>query len=243
MTTTETSLPPTRLWDLSVRLVHWSFAVLVPALWWTAERGNLDLHKRIGLVMLGLVVFRLLWGLVGSDTARFARFLRGPAAIRAYLAALKDPDHAPVIGHNPLGGWSVIALLGALLLQVSLGLFAQDTDGQKSGPLNYLVSWDTAKALSEAHETVFLVIVALVALHLGAIFYYRVIRHDDLITPMLGGSRRFAVPVTAPRLAPLWRAVICAVLAAGLAVWLGTGLALPWDKPPAAGPLPAENYM
>ncbi len=240
--TTDRAAPTTRLWDLPVRLVHWSFALLVPLLWWTAESGKLDLHKNLGLVMLALVAFRLLWGVVGSDTARFARFLEGPAAIRNYLAGLRSSDHAPVVGHNPLGGWSVIGLLTLLALQVSLGLFAQDTDGVKSGPLNYLVTWDTAKALSEAHEVGFNLILALVALHLAAIFYYRVMRREDLISPMVTGQRRFAVPVAAPRMAPLWRAAVCAMLAGGLAVWLSTGLALPWDKPPAAPPPPAD-YM
>jgi hypothetical protein len=241
--TADPALPVTRLWDLPVRLVHWSFVALLPVLWWTAESGLLDLHQQIGLVMLALVAFRLLWGLIGSDTARFTRFVKGPQAIRAYLAGLRAGTNPPTVGHNPLGGWNVIALLALLAAQVALGLFAQDTDGLFSGPLNHLVSWDTAKALSEAHELGFNLILALVALHLAAIVYYRVIKRENLITPMITGERRFDAPVAAPRLAPLWRAGLCALLAAALALWLAEGLALPWDEPPAAGPLPEENYM
>jgi cytochrome b len=236
-----------RLWDLPVRLVHWLFVLLIPALWLSAENGLLDIHMILGLVMLGLVVFRLLWGFVGSSPARFSAFLKGPRAVRAYLSA--KGEGAPVVGHNPLGGWSVLALLGLLALQVTLGLFAQDTDGVASGPLNHLVSWDAAKAITEAHEIAFNLIVALVALHVAAILWYRLVKRDDLIRPMLTGRRSYAGPVDAPRMAPAWRAVLCALLAAGAALWLAYGLppfatAFPWDQPAAAAPGTSEaDYM
>lgn len=235
--------PATRLWDLPVRLVHWSFAALLPLLWWSAEEGKLDLHQTLGLVILGLVAFRLLWGVVGSETARFSAFLRGPRAVIAYVRGLRGGTNAPVVGHNPLGGWSVLALLGLLAVQVTLGLFAQDTDAVQSGPLNYRVSWDTAKALSEAHEVGFNLILGFVVLHLAAIAYYRVVRRDDLVRPMLTGKRVLPMGVTAPKLAPLWRAAICAGVAGALAWWLSIGGPLPGEAPVAKDAPSAAEYM
>lgn len=240
--TTGLPLPAVRLWDLPVRLVHWSLVGLLIALWVSAENGEIGLHKTLGLTTLGLIVFRLLWGVVGSSTARFSGFLRGPATIRAYLHASRDPFHPPVVGHNPLGGWSVIALIGLLAIQLGLGLVAQDTDGIQSGPLNHLVSYDTADLARELHELVFNLILALVALHLAAIAYYRFVKRDNLITPMITGRRRYAVPVEAPRLAPWWRAVLCAVVAAALAWWISLGAPKPGQKPPTEQ-MDASEYM
>ncbi len=233
--------PAIRLWDLPVRLVHWSFVALLPALWWSAETGRLDLHQTLGLVMLALVAFRLLWGAVGSETARFSAFLRGPRAVMGYVKGLRGGGHAPAAGHNPLGGWSVLTLLGLLAVQVTLGLFAQDTDAVGSGPLNHRVSWDTAEALTEAHELGFNLILAFVALHLAAIFYYRVIRRDDLVRPMLTGRRTFPSGTAEPRMAPLWRAGACAAVAAALAWWLSFGAPLPGEEPLQDSPAAAEG--
>jgi cytochrome b len=235
-----------RLWDLPVRLVHWSFVGLMPALWWTAEKGNIKLHLTLGLVMLGLVVFRVLWGLFGSSTARFSGFVRGPAAIRAYLA--KGHDGPPVVGHNPLGALSVLGLLGLLSAQVALGTVAQDTDAVNSGPLNHLFSYDTAVLASNLHGLGFNLILALIGLHIGAIVYYRVIKRDNLITPMVTGRRAYDVPVDAPRIAPLWRALIVALVAAAVAVWISWGVPpwgarWPWDQPPASQVMSDESYM
>jgi cytochrome b len=100
-----------------VRLVHWAIVALVGFCWWSAENDQLALHEIAGEVLVGLVVFRLIWGVVGSSTARFADFLRGPRAVVAYIGELRRrrSDHA-IIGHNPLGGWSVAAMLGLLTL-------------------------------------------------------------------------------------------------------------------------------
>jgi len=235
-----------RIWDLPIRLVHWSFALLIPALWLSAENRKMELHFTLGLVMLGLVLFRLLWGLVGSSTARFSGFVRGPAAIRSYLYGLRTGTGARVIGHNPLGALSVIALIAVLAAQVGLGLFAQDTDAVNSGPLNFLVSYDTGKAMSEVHEVLFNVIVGLIVLHIGAIVYYRVVKRDNLVSPMITGRRVFDGAVEAPRMAPLWRALLCALIAAALAVWVKWGLPpwatpFPWDRP--AEVMDTASYM
>ena len=238
---------PVRLWDLPVRLVHWSFVIGIAVMWWSAENHRLDLHFKVGLVLLGLVVFRLLWGLVGSSTARFASFVKGPGAIRAYLARHKDGTAEHAVGHNPLGALSVIGLLGILGLQIGLGLFAQDTDAVNSGPLNFLVSYDTAKSISHFHGFVFNLILALVAIHIAAILYYRFIKRDNLVSPMITGRRVFETSVAAPRIAPLWLALVCAALAAALAVWVSWGFPpfatpFPWDRPVQQVP-DASSYM
>lgn len=212
-----------RLWDLPVRLVHWSFVGLLPALWWTGETGDIATHKTLGLIMLALVAFRLIWGLVGSQTARFASFVKGPAAILAYLRGKTKP----AIGHNPLGALSVLALLGLLGTQVGYGLVAQDVDGLESGPLSYLVSYETADLARGWHHLLFNVILAVAALHVAAVLFYLLIKHDNLVTPMIIGDKVYAEPVDAPRTAPFWRLAASAATAAVLAWWIGLGAPLP----------------
>src|SRR6476661_2336880 len=117
-----------KLWDFAIRLVHWSFVLLLPALWWTWKQGDIATHKLLGYVLLALLVFRIFWGLAGSDTARFAGFVRGPRAVGAYVRGLFSKEAEPVVGHNPVGGWSVVALLSLLFAQTVVGLFTQDVD-------------------------------------------------------------------------------------------------------------------
>ena len=137
-----------RIWDLPVRISHWAIALLFAVQWWTGETGRLGWHRLAGYAVIGLVVFRLLWGLLGSSTARFASFVRGPRAVFAYLAKLRvRGDGRFRIGHNPLGGWSVVLMLALLAVQAGLGLYAIDTDGLESGPLAARVSFETARTL------------------------------------------------------------------------------------------------
>jgi cytochrome b len=212
-----------KLWDAPVRLTHWSFVALLPALWWTGETGKLDLHQKIGLVMLGLVTFRILWGLFGSSTARFASFVKGPGAIFAYAKGLLGGGNATVVGHNPLGGLSVIALLGLLAAQVGFGLFAQDVDGLESGPLSYLISYDGADAARGWHHLLFAAIQAFVVLHICAVLFYRFVKKDKIIGPMITGGKDFPASVAQPALVPAWRIIACAVPAIALAWWISKG--------------------
>lgn len=179
-----------KVWDLAVRLCHIGFTVLIPLLWWTAENSHWLLHKRLGLCLLGLLVFRMLWGVFGTRTARFASFVRGPRAVLAYLRGLSDgTDQA--IGHNPLGALSVVALLLAMLAQAGSGLFAGDPFDGATGPLNHLVSVNTADRLTDWHTWFYNIVLALVGLHLLAIAYYQLIRRADLVGPMLTGRRHY----------------------------------------------------
>jgi cytochrome b len=212
-----------RQWDAPVRIVHWGFVLLMPALWWSAEEGNLALHRTLGCVMLALVLFRILWGLFGSSTARFATFVKGPSVLIAYVRTLFRKSEDANIGHNPLGAISVLALLGLLAAQVSFGLFAQDVDGIESGPLSYLVSYDSADLAREWHHLLFNILLIVVAIHIAAIMFYLFYKRDNLIRPMVTGKKQFAAPVADMVLAPMWRAVVIAILSAGFAFWIAQG--------------------
>src|SRR5262249_5537036 len=119
------------IWDWPTRLVHWLLVALVFFSWGAAEYQHMDLHRYSGYTILGLLVFRLYWGIAGSETARFANFVKGPRAVADYLRSKTKS-----IGHNPLGALSVVALLTLLVAQVALGLFSVDVDGLESGPLS-----------------------------------------------------------------------------------------------------------
>jgi cytochrome b len=213
-------LPPDiSVWDPLLRLTHWSFPLLIPAMWWTAENDKWALHKRLGLVLFGLLVFRVLWGFFGPETARFAQFVKGPGAVLAYL---RSGEGGPAIGHSPLGGWSTMALLAAMLLQVSLGLFAGDPFDGMTGPLNALVGVSLADTITEVHETFFWVIAGLVGLHLAAICFYAV-KGDDLLSPMVGGNRPPLEGVAGIGPVPWVRGLLACGLAAGLALWVTYG--------------------
>ena len=212
-----------RLWDAPIRVIHWSLVLLLPALWWTAENGQTERHTWLGYVMLGLLLFRLLRGFAGGSTARFAGFVRGPRAVLAYLSKLCGEEGEPAVGHNPLGGWSVLALLGLLILQVGLGLISQDVDGIESGPLSYLVSYETADGAREWHGWLFNLLLALVALHLGAILFYLLVKRDNLIGPMISGHRRMPAPAAPPTFAPAWRIALGAALATVIVWWVSRG--------------------
>jgi len=205
------------LWDLPVRVVHWGFVALLPAMWATAEFGEMSLHRTLGYVALGLLIFRLYWGFAGSSTARFASFVRGPRAVIAYLRSGMQ-----AIGHNPLGALSVIALLSLLGLQIGLGLFAQDTDGLFAGPLAGLVSYETSDAATELHETLFNLLLAFVVLHIAAVLFYLLVRRDNLVGPMVTGRRRIETDMP-PQIAPVSRAIMGILLSAAITVWIAFG--------------------
>lgn len=212
-----------RLWDWPIRLIHWSFALLMPALWWTWKDNQIQLHETLGYVTLGLLAFRLYWGFVGSSTARFASFVKGPGAIWRYLRG-EDPASP---GHNPVGALSVLILLGLMIAQVVVGLFTQDVDGIESGPLTYLVSYDTADAARHWHDLLFDVLLGFIVLHVCAIAFYAIVKRDNLIGPMLTGRKRMRV-VEPPRFAPWWRIPVGAAISAALAYWVSLGCPLPW---------------
>lgn len=217
-----------KLWDMPVRLFHWSLVVLIPALWWSAKADHLDMHKRLGLAVLALLLFRLLWGILGSSTARFTQFVRGPGAVLAYVLGKTGQDKA--LGHNPLGGWSVMGLLGILLIEVILGLFAQDVDGLEPGPLTHFVSYDAADAARHWHHFLFNGILVLVAVHVAAILFYLLVKRDNLIGAMVTGRKRVPESMLEPAqgaiTAPLWKAALSVALAMTVTYWVSCGCPL-----------------
>lgn len=216
-----------QIWDMPIRLVHWLMVILIAISWWTAENGELEYHRYSGYTLLGLLVFRIYWGFAGSETARFANFIKGPKTILLYLKQLPQrvSDHSvSVPGHNPLGALSVVALLLLLIAQVTLGLFAVDVDGIESGPLSHLVSFDAGRACAELHETLFNVLLAIIALHIVAVLFYVFYKRDNLIAAMIHGKRRVAPEAgTPPARTSLVRLTIGVVLAAAVVWWVTRG--------------------
>ena len=169
-------------------------------------------------MILALLVFRIIWGFAGSRPSRFADFVRGPAAVWRYALELLRGDSAPYLGHNPLGGWSVLAMLLAVMLQACLGLFAND-DIFTQGPLFLWVSKATSDRLTRLHRLNQYVIMGLAAVHLCAILFHLFVKGENLIKPMLTGVKSWTGVHRAPSMAPAWLAAVVAVLSAG-AVYL-----------------------
>jgi cytochrome b len=208
--------PRVRVWDGFTRLAHWLLVVLMGASWWTARHHHMDYHRYSGYALLGVLVFRVYWGVFGSTTARFAHFVKGPRSICLYLRS-KALHVAP--GHNPLGALSVLALLSLLLAQVTLGLFSVDVDGIESGPLSHWVSFDAGRECSLLHQLGFVVLKAFIAVHIAAVLFYWIVKRDNLIRPMITGSkgwRHGALPHV--EFASAWRALFGIALAVVL-VW------------------------
>lgn len=210
------------VWDLPVRLVHWGLVLLITFSWWSAENDAIEWHLWSGYGVLFLLLFRLLWGFLGSSTARFASFVRGPRAVANYL---RDANGWTTVGHTPLGALSVVALLGLIALQVWFGLPLSDEDGLVSGPLNRFVSFETAEWSHDMHELLFNVLLGFIALHVAAILYYRVARGKRLVPAMLSGRSRDLRPGTAPMVpASTGRLLLCLLLAAAVTAWIVAGL-------------------
>lgn len=208
-----------KVWDPWVRLVHWGLVILLGLSWWSAETGRMDLHLTSGYLMLTLLLFRVGWGLWGSDTARFGRFLRSPLAAFAHLRHLGRREPDTELGHNAAGGWMVLVLLAILLVQVGTGLFADDQVLTR-GPLAAVVSGGTSDFATFIHIRNFNLILGLVGLHVVAVLLYLALKRQNLVAPMVTGAKWLPATLAqrAPRLAsPIlaigWLAVV------GLGVW------------------------
>ncbi|MFU7529211.1 cytochrome b/b6 domain-containing protein [Qipengyuania sp. ASV99] len=210
-----------KIWDLPVRVTHWSFAILAPAMWITAENDAWAWHTRLGHVLLALLIFRVIWGFIGTETARFSRFVKGPGKVLSYLRG--DYDEKREIGHSPLGALSVLGLLSVIGAQVSMGLFAGDPYDGATGPLNSLVSVSTADMITETHEWFVYAVFAMIGLHITAIALYAGLRMQNLVGPMVVGQGEKAQGVTGNSSASARNFLIAAVLAVGIALWIWFG--------------------
>lgn len=210
-----------RVWDLPTRLFHWALVVLVAISWISAEIGGnaMEYHMWSGYAVLTLVLFRLLWGVVGSQTARFTDFIRGPGAALRYLRQLFGRNGVAHVGHNPLGGWMIVALLVGLLVQAGTGLFAND-DIMTQGPLSRKVSKDTSDWLTGIHDANFELLLTLIGIHIAAVLFYWIVKRDNLIVPMITGRRRVDPATPEPRFRSPWLALLPLAVAAGVVYWL-----------------------
>ena len=204
---------PQPLWDVPTRLFHWLIVCCLPLAWWSGETKNYDIHQWLGYTVIVLVISRVAWGLVGSRHSRFSDFLVGPAKVLAYLRG-QGVDSA---GHNPLGGWSVLALLLLLLIQAVSGLFNTD-DVLFSGPLYYAASTGFRDTMGQVHEIVFYLLLALVFLHITAVLYHQLRLKEKLLQAMIRGGAPGREGTAVP--ASGWWAVVV-VLAVALGLWWG----------------------
>ena len=177
---------PVRVWDLPTRLFHWALAIcIVLGIVFVKIGGNaIQWHAYCGYAALALILFRVIWGFVGSWHARFTNFIPSPSTLIAFLRGQVDGG----LGHNPLGALSVIALLGVILIQALTGLFADD-DIFFQGPLAKYVSNSTVALLTSIHRFNQYLIFALVGLHIAAISYYYFVKRENLVGPMVTGDK------------------------------------------------------
>jgi cytochrome b len=176
-------------------------------------------HRLSGYAVLTLVLFRIYWGFVGAPTARFTQFVRGPAAVLSHARSMFQRSSDWVTGHNPLGGWNVVILFFLLLSQTLFGLFAVDVDGIESGPLSYLVSFETGRAAAKIHGRVFHLLEVFVALHLAAILFYHFYKRQNLTAAMVVGTRRMPLAaVPRGRFPRTWRTATIGLLISALLV-------------------------
>ena len=210
-----------RVWDLPTRLFHWALVACVAGLAVTAYSDTgLDWHARLGYSVLALLLFRLVWGFIGGRWSRFASFLYSPSSVVAYLRGRSHPDH--LVGHNPLGAGSVLAMLAFLLAQVGTGLVSDD-ESSFQGPLNRFVSSSKALAATWYHKQVGQwVLLGLVLLHVVAVLYYVLKKRQALVGAMVGGDKQVAAPVQSSRDDAASRTVALGVFAlcAGFVWWL-----------------------
>ncbi len=216
-----------RVWDLPTRVFHWLLAASVIAMVITGKVGGNALvwHMRIGLLIGALLLFRIVWGLIGGRWSRFASFIYAPATVLRYLRGEHRPGDHFDVGHNPLGSFSVFAMIGLLALQVATGLVADD-EIATTGPLNRFVASATGLLATSWHKSYGQwILIALVVLHIGAILVYRR-RGVDLIRPMLHGDKALpnhatgAAPAAQDSLRTRIQALLVIAVCMGLAAWV-----------------------
>ncbi len=222
-----------KVWDIWVRLFHWFLVAFIALSYLTGEIGGLDftvpgtdrfisnmnLHVLSGIVILGLVTFRIIWGFAGSITARFKNFLNGPSVILGYVKSVLKGPVAFFAGHNPAGGAVVMIILAALFVQACTGLFAQDDSFfATKGPLTFLVADETSKEITVFHKNWWeYVVFTLAVLHIVANLFYWLIKKQDLILAMFTGRRRLPDGESDPKLT---------FASAGLGLAIAVGVAI-----------------
>lgn len=188
-----------KVWDLPVRVFHWSMLALLIGLWWSADAGEMSLHQVFAYLLMAILSFRLIWGIMGSDTARFSHFVRSPKKVIQYASSPQKPES---IGHNPMGGYMVLLLLSLLTIQLVSGLFATD-DIFTEGPLYSYVSSATASTMTWLHKQNFNLILGFSAMHVLAVVIY-LLKGENLIKAMFTGYKHLKVEGLQPRMRQAW---------------------------------------
>ncbi|ARE38910.1 Ni,Fe-hydrogenase I cytochrome b subunit [Rhodovulum sp. P5] len=185
------NLETVKVWDPVLRIFKWSLTICVISAWVLGEFGPdvMTLHFWFGYAVLGLLAFRVLWGFVGPEHARFGNFLYGPVSIAKYVFGMfrRKPSYWP--GHNPLGGLFVFILLGVLAVHATVGLFVDPDDYINVGPLAKYVSSEARRTAVGLHDTLSWVVLGVVALHVAAITFYSKWKGENLVKPMITGKK------------------------------------------------------
>ena len=208
-----------KVWDGWVRLNHWLILVLMLVSFGTAKAHKMDWHMLSGYAILTLLIFRVLWGIFGSDTARFSRFVASPVAAVRQLAKLGRREPDAEVSHNPAGGWMVLLLLALLLTQATTGLFSYDQIFSR-GPLARRVSEGWVDFASSIHIRNFYWLLGAIALHVVAVGVYFVAKSHDLLGPMIHGEKKLPADVPAPRMASPALGLGLLAVSAGLVWWI-----------------------
>ncbi len=211
------------VWDAPTRLFHWGTVVLVAACYVTVRLNWMDWHAWAGDALLALLLFRLLWGLFGSDTARFGRFLVSPGAALRHLAHLHRREVDTEIGHNAAGGWMVLVMILLLFGQTLTGIYVNN-DIADEGPLTELMPTSIADVISNLHTIFWDLLLAAIALHVLAILAYAAVKRQNLLRPMVTGRKPLPDSVAAPLIAPLTRAALLLTVAISAAALIATEL-------------------
>ncbi|MBW6399954.1 cytochrome b/b6 domain-containing protein [Roseomonas sp. HJA6] len=211
-----------KVWDGWVRLFHWGVVACLVVSYVSAQVDAWDVHYLSGYTILALVVFRILWGLVGSENARFATFLRSPIAALRELAHFGRHEPDTDTTHNPAGAWMVLLLLAMLLVQAVSGLFTNHDVGftySAHGPFANSVAEATSEWASILHVTFINLLLAAIAVHVLAVLAYALVKRQDLVRPMVTGVKRLPDSVArGPRHAPALLGLVL-LAASGAAVW------------------------
>ena len=209
---------PMKVWDAPIRLFHWAVVVLIAVSYVSINEGWMQIHLLSGYTMLAALLFRLVWGFAGSETARFGKFLKSPLAALHHLGGLFRREEDREIGHNAAGGWMVLLLLLLLAIQVGTGLCANtDEDYMVNGPLAKHVGKPMSDQLSYYHGINFYLILGAIALHVLAVAAYAMLKGQNLLRPMITGKKRLPGTMRAPRLASPLRAIIVLLVSVGIA--------------------------
>jgi cytochrome b len=219
LSTMGTPLRSVLVWDIPVRVFHWLIVALVVAAYATWRLNWIVWHQWIGYATLTLLLFRLSWGFLGSETARFSSFLASPRNVLQHLkgSLRREPDYR--VGHNPAGSWMVVLLIALLLAETLTGVYIAN-DIADEGPLTELVPAWAANAIAASHAILWDALLAAIILHVLAIAGFAAIKGQNLLRPMITGTKILSANVAAPRTGSSARAGLlllgCAVAAAVL---------------------------